>query len=259
MRLKFPILLLTAALVSNCQSGSSPSNSQPPDTVSLPGEPTTGGQTTPTPTSSPTPTPTSTPTTSPSPTPTPSTSPTPSTTSWRLITYYTAVEAFHGGSSAQVRGCLDSECRSYGTIGNYPKDFVSAVKTQGTGRITSGIFAGRYLNFSYGSGYWLDTAPRDAYGNELVAFASVAAEPATLARGTRFQITDCGIDNSGRGTIDPSVCTRLKQADWTVSDRLTLDFGSAHLELYIGEEDQVNFVKKSPKAISVKKAAISVF
>jgi hypothetical protein len=90
------------------------------------------------------------------------------------------------------------DCNSQGVIGSYPADFVKFVKDEGTGRITSGGHAGKYLNWSYDVGYWLDFAPRDAYGNSLVPYVSTAADTDVLRAGDQFTLVDCG-----KG-IDPS-------------------------------------------------------
>src|SRR3954452_14806433 len=91
---------------------------------------------------------------------------------WRTSVYYTAVESFHHDSKSTVKGCLDFDCTRRGKIGNYPTSFIRAVKSEGTGRITSGPHAGMYLNWSFDVGYWLDSAPRDSYGNALIPFVS---------------------------------------------------------------------------------------
>jgi hypothetical protein len=172
---------------------------------------------------------------------------------WELTVYYTAVESYHSGSSTQVSGCLDLQCSSRGTIGSYPSDFLQAVKNEGTGRITSGNHSGSYLNWSYDTGYWLDTAPRNSYGNALTPFVSAAADSNVLARGTSFQISQCG---SG-ATV--SVCTLLQSAHWIVTDEFTPGLGgSNHLDLYIGEEDQPNFEATSSKYTTLSNATITI-
>ena len=78
----------------------------------------------------------------------------PASGSWRLTTYYTAVEQYHHGQPVEVTGCSSQDCdHGHDDLGSYPDDFVSAVKDEGTGRITSGPHAGRYMNWSYDVGY----------------------------------------------------------------------------------------------------------
>lgn len=80
-----------------------------------------------------------------------------------LITvYYTAVESFHTDAAQNVSGCLIRDC-SFGNslIGSYPTSFIKVTKTEGTGRITSGANAGKYLNWSSNVGYWLDSIASD--------------------------------------------------------------------------------------------------
>lgn len=124
---------------------------------------------------------------------------------------------------------------------------------EGTGRITSGTHAGKYLNWSYDVGYWLDTAPRDAYGNVLVPYISAAADTNVLKAGDEFFVTECGKN------IDAAFCTRVKQARWKIADQFTPGYGgSLHLDLYIGEEDQSRFTLDSVKFTTFEKATIAI-
>ena len=152
---------------------------------------------------------------------------------WTITVYYTAVESFHHDPPVQVIGCSTMDCTN-GTddLGRYPEDFVEAVRDEGTGRTA----AGRYLNWSDDVGFWLDDAPRDAYGQALRPFESAAADPDTLPAGTRFTIVDCGKEDDG-APIPAAVCTRLRQASWVVTDQFTPGLGGPrHLDVYIGEE-----------------------
>lgn len=153
---------------------------------------------------------------------------------WTLTVYYTAVEAYHRGPPTPVVGCLTLDCVDRDAdLGTYPRGFVETVRVEGTGR-TAG---GRYLNWSYDVGYWLDHAPRDAYGQPLRPFEAAAADVGVLPAGAEFTILDCG-----RSPIDPAVCARLRQARWTVTDQFTPGFGGPrHLDLYLGEETGPDF------------------
>lgn len=178
---------------------------------------------------------------------------------WNLTVYYTAVENLHSGAPQTVQGCLDNTCSSKGKIGDYPADFIQFVRDEGTGRITSGTNAGKYLNWSKGTQYWLDTAPRNAQGTALIPWKSAAADSFVMNFGTTFKVVDCGTDDSGGGPIDFNICNQLKQANWQIMDRFeTGRGGNQRLDLYIGEEDQVNFVNTSPKEISTKSAVIAI-
>ena len=96
---------------------------------------------------------------------------------WEVTVYYTAVESFHDDETVEVRGCLTIDCTNGDDLlGEWPEGFVTAVKDEGTGRITSGEQAGRYLNWASTEGYWLDDAPRDADGGVLVPMRSVPAD-----------------------------------------------------------------------------------
>jgi hypothetical protein len=153
--------------------------------------------------------------------------------------YYTAVESFHTGRATTVTGCPRLDC-THGTsdLGTYPADFVAAVRDEGTGRTRTG----RYLNWSYDTGYWLDDAPRDTAGRPLRAYRSAAADPDVLPAGTRFTIASCGRDEEG-SPIDAAVCARLSAAQWAITDEFTPGLGGRrHIDAYIGEETAANFV-----------------
>jgi len=156
---------------------------------------------------------------------------------WTVTVYYTAVEAYHTAPPTRVTGCPTIDC-AHGTadLGSYPADFVQAVRDEGTGRTKTG----RYLNWSHDTGYWLDDAPRDAYGRPLRPFESAAADTDVLPSGTRFTIVHCGHDDGQ--PVDPTVCTRLHRAHWTITDQFTPGFGGRrHLDVYIGEETGPRF------------------
>jgi hypothetical protein len=158
---------------------------------------------------------------------------------WELAVIYTAVEKFHTDKKVSVIGCTKLQC-SEGTdkLGKFPAGFVKAVKDQGSGRLTDG----RYLNWSYDVGYWLDTAPRNASGGALEPFVSAAADPAVLPQGTRFTVAGCGHVASKTAKPPAEVCDKLKGASWEISDELTPGSGGDHhVDLYIGEETRKHF------------------
>ncbi len=161
-------------------------------------------------------------------------------TGWTVTVYYTAVERFHDGRDTKVTGCPKLDCvRGNADLGTYPADFVKAVRDEGTGRTS----AGRYLNWSYDTGFWLDDAPRDTAGRPLRPWQSAAADPEVLRQGTRFTIVDCGRDDDG-GRIDATVCGRMRAARWQITDEFTPGLGgSRHLDVYIGEATQRNFTQ----------------
>jgi hypothetical protein len=161
---------------------------------------------------------------------------------WLLTVYLTPVEKYHSGPPKQVRGCTSNDCPVAGNedLGTYPADFVQAVIDHGTGHLTSGPFAGGYLNWTGSVGFWLDDAPRDARGMPLEAYVSAAADP-SVPFDTPFRITDCGVDDGNGGPIDATVCDSLMQAHWIVRDRFEVGAVGKHLDLYIGEEDHANF------------------
>ena len=176
---------------------------------------------------------------------------------WEISIYYTAVESLHTGPSQQVVGCTEIECvAGNAVLGDYPQDFVQAVKDEGTGRITSGSYAGRYLNWSIDVGYWLDTQPRDARGFILRPYLSAAAD-SEIPYVTSIKVLDCGVDKQNGSPIDAEVCSRMVAAQWVVRDRFPVGSVGKHLDFYIGEEDHPAFVETSPNAVHTVGATVS--
>lgn len=158
---------------------------------------------------------------------------------WTVTVYYTAVESYHDGPREEVHGCTALDCVDYDAqLGDLPSDFVDAVRDEGTGRITSGTNAGAYLNWSYDSGFWLDSHPRDAAGEILEPFRSAAADD--LDHGTLLRLTDCGI-------IDPETtptCAKFQAAEWSIGDEFIPGAGGPHhLDVYVGEETSQDFTE----------------
>jgi hypothetical protein len=157
---------------------------------------------------------------------------------WTVTVYYTAVEQYHQRDPEQVTGCLRLDCtQADDDLGTYPADFVAAVRTEGTGRTASG----RYLNWSYDVGFWLDTAPRDTDGDPLEPYVSAAADPDVLPHGTRFTFADCGRRDDGSPT-PAAVCEAFRAAHWRVDDEFTPGLGGRkHVDAYIGPETGPEF------------------
>ena len=157
---------------------------------------------------------------------------------WEITVYYTAVERFHDGDPEQVTGCLKLDCKNGGDdLGTYPGDFVEAVHDEGTGRTE----AGKYLNWSYDIGYWLDTQPRSADGTALTPFVSSAADPDVLAYGSRFVISNCGRQEDG-SSPPAATCAALRRASWRITDEFTPGLGgNRHIDAYIGPETGPGF------------------
>ena len=157
-------------------------------------------------------------------------------TGWEVTVYYTAVAALHGGASQRVTGCPTIDCRQgrdQRDLGTFPASFVKAVKDEGTGRTTDG----RYLNWSYDTGYWMDTAPRDTAGRPLVPWVSAAADGDVLRTGARFSVLRCGT-----AEVTAAVCAKLKAPTWTIVDEFTPGLGgSKHVDVYVGEETGTGF------------------
>lgn len=157
---------------------------------------------------------------------------------WEITVYYTAVERFHHGTPTKVIGCPRLACASGNAdLGTYPADFVDAVREEGSGRTASG----RYLNWSYDIGFWLDSAPRNAGGGVLTPFAAAAADPGVLPRGTDFTVAACGRQDDGSSPA-AAVCAALRRNTWRVIDEFTPGLGGPrHIDAYIGPETGPDF------------------
>jgi hypothetical protein len=163
-----------------------------------------------------------------------------SSAGWEITVYYTAVEQYHSGPPVTVTGCPTLDCvHGSGILGTFPKDFVRAVHDEGTGATRDG----RYLNWSFDTGYWIDSSTRDTDGRPLTPFVSAAADPDVLAPGTTFTIEDCGSQDDGSAPT-ALVCSRLRAAHWTITDEFTPGLGGEkHLDAYIGEETGPGFTE----------------
>ena len=162
----------------------------------------------------------------------------PVSTGWEITVYYTAVQEFHHGEPKRVTGCPRLDC-AHGDddLGTYPADFVTAVQDEGTGRTA----AGRYLNWSYDVGYWLDTVARDSHGNPLEPYVSAAADPDVLRRGSRFTIADCGRQDDG-SPPRRDTCDAFRAPGWRVDDEFTPGLGGRkHVDVYVGPETGPGF------------------
>lgn len=172
---------------------------------------------------------------------------------WRVTVYYTAVESYHHDETVKVVGCRTLDCQ-HGTneLGRYPGDFVAAVREEGTGRITSGPHAGRYLNWSHDIGYWLDDAARDAHGRSLEALRSAAADG--IPDGTRLRMATCGRLDSG-DPVPAQVCRTLRGANWEIRDQFTPGFGGDnHIDLYVGEESEPDYTSSAALYVALTDA-----
>ena len=173
---------------------------------------------------------------------------------WEITVYYTVVERYHHGAPAKVTGCPRLDCTNgRDDLGTYPADFLAEVKTEGTGVTTDG----KYLNWSYDTGFWLDTAPRDTDGEPLRPYVSAAADPDVLKRGTRFRFTSCGRQDDG-SPVPAAVCTAFQRPEWRIDDEFTPGLGGPrHIDLYIGPETGPEFTS-SDSYVTLKDATLQL-
>jgi hypothetical protein len=180
---------------------------------------------------------------------------------WKLTVYYTAVESFHHGNPVPVTGCdlnaADNCSQGTAPLGSYPDDFVARVKDEGTGRITGGRYAGRFLAWDAQDGFSLDTSASDAAGNPLRPFVSAAADDA-VPLGTHLRVLDCGVDATTKQAPAAADCGRLSAPDWVVTDRNGNAAGSRELNLYVGEEDRADFENAVSYVIATVNARTSL-
>jgi hypothetical protein len=189
------------------------------------------------------------PTAGPAPAPTASTG-----SGWAITVYYTVVQDYHGGTPTRVTGCPRLDCtRGRHDLGTFPAEFVARVRTEGTGLTADG----RYLNWSYDTGFWLDTAPRGTDGSPLEPYVSAAADPGVLAHGTRFTIVDCGHQDDGSAP-PPAVCATFRRANWRIDDEFTPGLGGPrHIDVYVGRETGPGFTD-SDAYVSLTGAALEI-
>ena len=173
---------------------------------------------------------------------------------WRLDLSYTPVQSYHHGQGVQVTGCPRASCASKADLGTYPSDFIEAVRAQGTGKLTSGTHAGKYLGWAAGVGYWVDTAPRGVRGDVLQAFSSAVSGTSLLSLRTRVRILSCGLDESGGSNT--AVCDRLRAPAWSVVE-VPNPGPTRSLTLYIGLETGPKFTG-SPWATTFSHAVLRI-
>lgn len=177
---------------------------------------------------------------------------------YKITFYYTPVESFYGGPPQAIVGCTSIDCGSgLQSLGAYPSDFIAAVRLEGSGRLTSGPYAGQYLNGSFGGNFWINPFPPDAYGSSLRPFETAAVNATGLPRGTRFRLVAPLLENGA--PIPAGVESKLLASTWNVQDRFEPGYGGTfHLDLYVGEQTTPSFTA-SPFYLLLENTAIEVF
>jgi hypothetical protein len=162
------------------------------------------------------------------------------------------VQSYHTGAPQAITGCppQPTNCSNGSTpLGSYPGDFLEAVRDNGTGRITGGRYAGRFLTYDAQSGYAVADTNVDDSGNAKRPFVTAAADEG-IPLGTSFRVQACGVDGSDGSPVDGGVCSRLVAASWVVGERSGEPTGSRELALYIGEENRPDFDSVEPLVIA---------
>lgn len=178
---------------------------------------------------------------------------------FRITVYYTPVESFHNGDQVSIWGCTSIGCESgQQFLGSFPSSFIDAVRMEGVGRITTGPYAGKYLNGSIRGGFWVSNFPPDGYGGSLQAFRTAAADDYVMPQGTRFRLVEPFTEEGG-WPVASSVAKKLRSTVWEVQDHFEAGYGGDfHLDLYIGEEDRFDFIVTSPYIIALENTGVEV-
>jgi len=179
---------------------------------------------------------------------------------YHITVYYTPVEIYHSGPTLPVWGATDISGESgRELLGSYPESFIAAVQMEGSGRITSGAYAGKYLNGSFGGGFWLSEFAPDAYGEPLQPFKTAAADADVLERGTLFKLKKPLLE-SGNVEISATAAKKLLSSTWDVQDHFETGYGGdLRIDLYIGEEDRDDFTTKSPYYVALENVIIETY
>lgn len=152
---------------------------------------------------------------------------------WSVHLIYTAVEKYYRGTRERVTGCPTSTCTaSRVSLGSFPVTFVSAVRAEGSGLISTGRHAGHYLDYDATVGYWLDTAARGYGSPPMKGFATARSTSPLLPIGTQLRISVCG-PSSRHDAI--RVCGKLRSARWQVVTE-GAPSPARDIWLYIGRE-----------------------
>jgi hypothetical protein len=173
---------------------------------------------------------------------------------WVLRLYYTATETYYRGGPAGISGCADPSCGGGRVgLGSYPSDFLAAVRVQGSGRVSSGPYAGAYLNWDSAVGYWLDRSPREFTAGPLHGFVSAQSGTPMLSARTPIKVLSCGV--ASRPGAGP-VCARLKATSWNVV-AVARTSAQRVIRLYVGLERGPGFAA-SPWASTFRHAVIRI-
>lgn len=175
-----------------------------------------------------------------------------------ISVYYTPVEIYHGGPEQDLWG-FTSVARESGIVllGSFSESFIAAVQMQGSGRITSGTYAGKYINGSFRGGFWLSEFAPTVYGSPLHPFISAACDDTVLAPGTRFKLKK-PLLQSGGDPIRSAGAKKLLDTTWEVQDHFASGYGGDfHIDLYIGEEDSGDFTTDNPFYVTLENVIIA--
>lgn len=165
---------------------------------------------------------------------------------WHLTVCYTPVESYHGPPLKPISDCGGR------VLGKHSLDVLDRVQTEGFGRFGTAIQGKRYVGWDFDRRCWfMGITPVGVRDRPLRAWVSTAA-PLTLAAGTGVRVVSCGSD------VEAIVCARVKAAAWIVEDHCAACSDPRHLDLYIGEEDRLDFEDLSPSYFDAHGAVVAL-
>ncbi len=129
------------------------------------------------------------------------------TSGWYVTGYYTPHEADFSGNKIQIQ--------AEGQTLQVKDDFIDEIKTEGWGKLESGVYLGWY-----DSGYHLSPDPLDAHDTAL-SETSLAADPNVFPQGTKVYI--------------PTLPAPYDQRIFTIDD-VGPSIKGKHVDVYTGEE-----------------------
>ncbi len=129
------------------------------------------------------------------------------TSGWYVTGYYTPYEADFSGNKIQIQ--------VEGQTLQVKEDFIDEIKTEGWGKLESGVYLGWY-----DSAYHLSPDPLDAHDTAL-SETSLAADPNVFPQGTKVYI--------------PTLPAPYDQRIFTIDD-VGPSIKGKHVDVYTGEE-----------------------
>jgi len=162
-----------------------------------------------------------------------------------ITSYWTVHEKFYSGEKIAVK---DGEGEF---LGYYRLDFIADVKVEGWGKGDGAGNDGEYLGYDPSSGFMKSKEPLDAYGQPLIPWLTVSADP-SIPKGTEVTIKSLGSE----ADVASWVAEKLLTTTFVVSDRGPSVKGH-HIDVYVGDQTQRD-MNESPVALYIRGATVCV-